>query len=209
MRFRELQLAAPRSSRELNIRLSVLSEVAYHVIDRLRPEASVAKLVVEISPVQFMGAALIRLPGNLAEFRVVDPTIVDEIDDLELRHMASHHLTHALAAMASDFAGRADHELAAALRREYEKAPPYEFELYRMARRDTSGRTLRLFHRFDADRSEVLLRSDDPAFKEQTIASAPFFIDLGGLFRATRTRISKDRIEFLAGTTPIASASLN
>ena len=207
MQFRELQIAAPRLSPDVNVRLSVLSEVAYHVIQRTRPDVGFVKLVVEINRDPYVGDALVPLPGGLRVFRVLDDEITEQTNDLALRRRVADHVDRALDAACSGCVGPALADLGAELKVELIKPPPYEFELRRLTRRDpVSRRTLALFHRFDKDQSQVVLRSDDPSFAEQTIASAPFFIDLGGLFRATRSKIVGDRIVFNSGREPIASA---
>jgi hypothetical protein len=205
--LRELQVAAPRMSRELNVKLSVLSEVAYHVIKRTQPEASFVKLVVAIRSEPFPGDPFVMWPGGIAEFRLSDQQITAEIDESALRRRIAIHIDEAIERAEGYFVGSSASLLRSRLSVELKNPPPYEFELEHLAKRDpVSKRTLRVFHQFDAERSEVLLRSDDGSFKEQTVASAPFFIDLGGLFHATRSKIVGDRVLFLRGPELVAAA---
>jgi hypothetical protein len=207
-RLREIQIYAPHLGRDLNNRLSVLSEVAYHLLRRARPAARILKLVVRIAPdaPSIPGDQLIHWPGKISEFRVVDGLIHDGVDDQILRGRVSVHVAQAVDAVRDTFSSGPPASLIGQFEAELSRAAPYEFELVDLAIRDpVTGQQFRVFHRFGPDFSEVVWRADGLQPIESNLAAIDSFLDLGALFTATQARIVNGAVVYYRGREQIAT----
>jgi hypothetical protein len=197
MLLRNFQLVAPSSSREVNLRLSLASEVVVHWLRRKRTaSASFAKLVVSVHEQQPPGDRWIVWPGGIGELKVADSALPDRWEDgrddrwasdlieLGLRHAVSVGATIDLGAFAAD------------VKPALVAGAPYAVELEQLRFRDRStGRTYRVVFRFAPSLAEVVITG---ASGEVVLGRSEEFLDTGAIFPATRIRVEPDLIRFLA-----------
>jgi hypothetical protein len=200
-KLRDFQLHAPTQGREVNVPLSVVSELVVHWLRSLPAIAApFRKLLVTVreeEPLQ--GPDWIAWPGGVAELRIWCPELGDVAGATSTPTFIIDVVRKALAS--SEGAG-ADPFLApgtwAVLRDLLTADEPHVLELERLSCRDAgSHRRYRTLYRFSTARSEIVLTSADLG-EFAVIHSLDMFVPLDLFFPASRCVAGGGMIEYVA-----------
>jgi hypothetical protein len=207
VRLRDFQVYAPHAPREINLQLSVISEIVVHWVRRRpRPVGPISKLVVALyaSALHWQGSDWIAWSDGIGELRITDARVAHpaEVGAAGVDAVVRGFRRARDEGVEVDLEGLARDVLPV-----IDLPGPHAIELEKLAFRDPWTRVrYAVWYVFGPNAAEIQLRTS--AGGAMTVVSSDRFVSLDLLFRASKRRVVDGVVHF-ASHSGVEAASVS